>query len=139
MFHRNSHSNALNVRTLGVLLAYLCGALAPYALAQAQSFDVPARSVVVRFDDLDLNRPSAVVQLYRRIGNAAEQVCTNFEGRTLSEIVQHQRCVAAAVDAAVAEAHRAPLSAYYRQHAPAASRAATPVAGTITTAARTGS
>jgi UrcA family protein len=75
-------------------------------------------SIAVKYSDLDLNRPSDVRVLYRRIRFASEESCG------LSEITgSHQqlpswkRCVAGAIDRAVAQVDRPALTAYHRQHA----------------------
>lgn len=76
-----------------------------------------APSMTVRFSDLDLNRAADVRVLYGRITVAAEQVC-GPELVTGSRLPQPawRRCVAEAVNSAVAQLDRPALNAYHHSH-----------------------
>jgi UrcA family protein len=62
--------------TLGLFLAVLalCGIFHVTASSASPSVD-PAESTAVRYEDLDLAKPDAVAELYRRIQVAAHRVC----------------------------------------------------------------
>jgi UrcA family protein len=76
-----------------------------------------AEQITVRFGDLNVDQTAGAAVLYRRIHNAAESVCgePQLPG---SRIVSYswRRCVAQAVDRAVAAVDRPALTAYYRAH-----------------------
>lgn len=67
--------------------------------AHAGEVNPPARTV--RYADLNLNTPAGAAVLYKRIRNAAEQVCGDANARQLTEIMAAKACVARAVDAGV--------------------------------------
>jgi UrcA family protein len=73
------------------------------------------RAVVVRFADLDLNKPRDVQILYHRISLAAGVACGEREGPgSRLPPPSWQRCVAVAVESAVSQLDRPALSAYHR-------------------------
>jgi len=74
-------------------------------------------SVVVKYADLDLNRPVDVKVLYHRIRLAADRACGEREitGSHLS-LPSWEVCVANAVDQAVVRLDRPALTAYHLQH-----------------------
>jgi UrcA family protein len=88
--------------------------MAVAAMAPASAADVP--TVAVRYADLDLRHEAGVKVLYRRLYNAAVEVCGQRE-RTGSRIVRvaWKSCVAATVAAAVAMVDRPELTAYHQQ------------------------
>jgi len=63
-----------------------------------------ARSVVVRYSDLDLSRPKDVHTLYDRLHAAARSVCTTsgVEDDNLAALSEYHRCVQNAMTNAVA-------------------------------------
>jgi UrcA family protein len=71
----------------------------------------------VRFQDLNLDNRSGVESLYRRIENAAGEVC-GPDRRTGSPFVSAAwtKCVTTAVQQAVRTVDRPSLTAYYVQH-----------------------
>jgi UrcA family protein len=71
-----------------------------------------AHSLTVQFGDLDLNKPRGVEALFKRIKNAAERVCSDLEGRRLTEKRLHSECVAMALSTAVTRVDRPVLSQY---------------------------
>ena len=50
------------------------GVIASYAFA-----DDPLRTEIVKFQDLDVNKPAGVEELYRRIHSAARRVCSETD------------------------------------------------------------
>jgi len=78
------------------------------------------QTLTVQFGDLDLSKPKGVDALFKRIKNAARDVCSEFEGRTLSKKRLHAECVDTALSTAVTRVDRPLLSQYL------ADRSATP-------------
>jgi UrcA family protein len=62
-----------------------------------------ARSVVVRFNDLNLHSSEGVAGLHKRIHSAAQSVCSDLDSRILALRATYERCVDEAVANAVAE------------------------------------
>src|SRR6187549_295219 len=62
-----------------------------FATANADS-QAP-RTLTVQFGDLNLNNAQGVDALYKRIKNAARNVCSELEGRTLSKKRLYAECV----------------------------------------------
>jgi UrcA family protein len=97
------------------LKAVLVGALTLYSLswdclAAAPSNDV--RTETVRFADLDLTRPAGAHELYRRIQQAARDVCEPYR---LGDIMRSYRlCLSSTIARAVAEVG-APLLTEHHQ------------------------
>ncbi len=85
------------------------------ALAAADQAGENLPQTTVHFGDLNLDQPSDVATLYRRIRLAAESVCGErlLPGHFI--ISPHWRgCVAQAVQRAIASVNRPALTAYYR-------------------------
>jgi UrcA family protein len=79
----------------------LIGVLALHAISPAAIAAPPAddlRRQVVRFADLDLARPAAAQELYRRIQNAARTVCAAY-----GPVSYERSCAEQAIARAVAE------------------------------------
>lgn len=97
----------------------LAGAFASLA-ATATSFAAPpsaeAPSVVVRYGDLNLATAVGVDTLYRRISNAARQVCPDVYSRDLSTVAAGERCQADAVTRAVHELNNPQLALVHANH-----------------------
>ena len=75
-------------------------ALAASGLATAGTSDIT--SVVVRYDDLNLNSEAGKARLQKRLRNAAESVCGLVETRFLVLRDAHDQCVAEALSNGVA-------------------------------------
>jgi UrcA family protein len=108
--------HSLTRTLIGAVVALLiCGAEAALFAADASAADLP-HSLSVRYVDLNLDRPADVVTLYRRIANAAQDVCGPREltGSHLPE-PGYQLCFNDAVADAVARVDRPALSAYHQQ------------------------
>jgi UrcA family protein len=98
---------------MALLIAGIPGAL----LAASPAGDVQ-RSITVHFADLDLHQAADQVKLYHRIRTAADATCEpRLQTGSLLTSPDYSRCVAAAIDQAVAKVALPALSAYYRQQA----------------------
>jgi len=80
-------------------------AISPGALAEPPSDDLPRE--VVKFADLDLSRPAAAQELYRRIRNAARRVCAEY-----NPSAYERSCAQQAVARAEAEVDAPQLTAH---------------------------
>ncbi len=96
---------------LPVLAAFAAIAAAPIAATQAEGNDVP-RSETVRYGDLDLNNQQGAVTLYRRLHNAAADVCSDPAEDKYSSVPHYQHCVEQAIGEAVASVDQPALTAY---------------------------
>jgi UrcA family protein len=72
-----------------------------------------ARSVTIRYADLDIGTNSGVQTLYARLDGAARQVCDS--GRTLVEQRQSTLCYQQALRSAVGEVNNPYLTALYAE------------------------
>jgi UrcA family protein len=96
-----------------VIAAALAATAFPAVPARAGS-DSDSPGVVVRFDDLNLDRTPGVVRLYQRLHAAAQEVCgppTPANSRIVAS--DWRQCVAAAVDRAVRQIDRPAVTAYH--------------------------
>ncbi len=96
---------------LPVLAAFAAIAAAPIAATHAEGSAVP-RSETVHYGDLDLNNQEGAVTLYRRLHNAAADVCSDPAADKYSSVPHYQRCVAHAVGDAVASVDQPALTTY---------------------------
>ena len=96
-------------------------ALAGSAFAQEPQ-GVSARTVIVRFGDLDLSTTAGARTLYQRIRGAARNVCGREEEyeRGLDARRHWNSCFQSAVNVAVGKVHSPLLQAVHRQSTPAA-------------------
>lgn len=67
----------------------------------------------VGFSDLSLETTAGIDRLYHRIRSGATSVCRTFEGRELTKVVQHKRCMEGAEAGAVEKIANPALTAYY--------------------------
>ena len=81
--------------------------------ADALSVEGIARSVEVRYGDLELDNRLAIDQLYARIAAAAERVCGDYDARDLRARGDWRACYEAALSDAVS---RAPHPAVAERH-----------------------
>lgn len=96
---------------LPVLAAFAALAAAPIAATHAEGTDV-RRSEMVRYGDLDLSNRDGAVTLFRRLHNAATDVCGEPGEDKYSSVPNYQRCVEHAVGDAVASVDQPVLTAY---------------------------
>lgn len=94
--------------TLFVASAFAMLAATTTSFAASPNTDVP--SVTVRFDDLNLETTAGVNALYRRISNAARDVCPDAYSRDLLTVTASERCQAAAVSRAVQQLNNPKLA-----------------------------
>jgi UrcA family protein len=97
-------------------LAGAFAALAATSISFAAPLSDDAPSVTVRYDDLNLSTSAGVDALYRRISNAARQVCPDARSRDLSVVVASERCQAHAVAQAVREVNNTHLALVHAAH-----------------------
>ena len=83
--------------------------LSPDCLAATAPHEV--RTEVVRFADLDITHPAGALELYRRIQQAARDVC---ETSGLDQDLQYRQCRSSAVARAIGDVG-APLLTEYQQ------------------------
>jgi UrcA family protein len=88
------------------------------------------QSLTVQFGDLNLNNAQGVDALFKRIKNAAESVCNEFEGRTLKEKQLYSDCVDTALSTAITRVDRPMLSRYLAGHSATPRNVSVPVAST---------
>ena len=108
--------HSLTRTLIGAVVALLiCGAEAALFAADASAADLP-HSRIVRYADLNLDRPADVATLYHRIAAAAQDICGPrlLTGSHLPE-PGYQLCFEDAVAHAVARVDRPALSAYHQQ------------------------
>jgi UrcA family protein len=96
---------------LPVLAAFAAIAAAPIAATHAEGTAV-TRSEMVRYGDLDLNNQEGAVTLYRRLHNAAADVCSEPSEDKYSSEPDYKRCVEHAVGDAVASVGQPALTTY---------------------------
>ena len=89
------------------------GALLAVASYPAMAGDQTARSVVVRYGDLDLSRDEGVAVLYGRLRSAARRVCSEANIRDLKVLTEVRQCHDAALTKAVASAGNTRLAALH--------------------------
>jgi UrcA family protein len=94
-------------------VAALCVASATMAV-HADELNAPARTV--HYSDLNLNTPAGISVLYKRIRNAAEQVCGDVNSRRLEEAAAAKACVRHAVYTSVRSVNNVKLTNEYNAH-----------------------
>jgi UrcA family protein len=88
------------------------------------------QSLTVQFGDHNLNNAQGVDALFKRIKNAAESVCNEFEGRSLKEKQLYSDCVDTALSTAITRVDRPMLSRYLAGHSTTPRNVSVPVAST---------
>jgi UrcA family protein len=83
-----------------ICVATICAGLAVNQASAASSDDAP-RSVVVRYSDLNLERPQDAQTLYARIRMAARVACGDVETADLARFARFHNCINEAVTNAV--------------------------------------
>ena len=92
----------------GVMAAGAAGAASPDS-------DVP--SVVVKYSEQSLATDEGVYALYRRITNAAKQVCPEASNRELSRLRQVEQCRDQAIARAIQKIDNSRLAELHAVHA----------------------
>ena len=102
-----------------------------FATANVANADSQApKTLTVQFGDLNLDNAQGVDALFKRIKNAARNVCSEFEGRTLSNKRLHADCVDTALSTAIARVDRPALSRYVVDRSTKPRNTSVPVAST---------
>jgi UrcA family protein len=94
---------------VGLVFALLMGA----SLCVQAAAPGDAHRQVVRYGDLDLDKPAGSQALYQRIVQAAGTVCRDFEGRELAKAARYAKCQSEAIDGAILAINHPLLSGYY--------------------------
>lgn len=94
-----------------VTLLSLCSVAVQTARA-----DEPARQVKVSYADLNLSSTQGAEKLYRRIKNAAGEVCYPREERNLALMATRRACIHTAMSDAVTHVGSPTLVAVYNSH-----------------------
>jgi UrcA family protein len=97
--------------------AAICVACATMG-AHADEPNAPTRTV--HYSDLNLDTPAGISVLYKRIRNAAEEVCGDVNSRQLEEAAAAKACVDHAVYVSVHSVNNVKLINEYRAHMGAA-------------------
>ena len=84
--------------------------------AQAGEASVNAPTLTVRYSDLNLNTQAGASVLYKRIRNAAEQVCGDVNSRRLEVAAAAKACVNHAVYVSVHSVNNVRLTDEYNAH-----------------------
>ena len=97
-------NSSITKRCAHVAIATLAAGLAVNHAWAAPDDNEVARSIVVRYSDLDLSRPKDARTLYYRLNAAARSVCTNIgvQEDNLASLSEYHRCIRNAVTNAVA-------------------------------------
>jgi len=122
----------INASMLVLALAWRSDAL---AAATAVPADADSNQTTVHFGDLNIDRPAGAAVLYRRIRAAARSVCGDPQPPGLHMTSPDwRRCVAQAIDEAVARVDRPAVTAYHREHsAPSDRKASTALVSSLQT------
>lgn len=99
---------------LATVAALGAASLAIGAHADESVVPVPARTV--HYSDLDLNTQAGAEVLYKRIRNAAEQVCGDVHSRRMGEATAARACVDQAVVASIRAVNNLRLTNTYNAH-----------------------
>lgn len=86
-------------------------ALALSGIAAAGSRD--SNSVTVKFGDLNLRSQAGIASLHKRIRNAAESVCSQYDTRVLGLRESYDNCVADAIEQGVKAVDNANLTHFH--------------------------
>jgi UrcA family protein len=113
----------VNTRTLVqrsgvVLVCAFTSALTMVSFVAALEIEQPRHKVVVKFGDLNLQRPDGVAVLYQRLHTAATQACEPASPRDLGPMTSSEGCVAAAIARAIANINIPALTSYYKSRNP---------------------
>ena len=96
----------------GLIATAILGALASGFAGVSAAADSGARSMTVKYGDLNLSNPQGAATLYRRIVQAAHAVCDSSDDSPWSLAAVHS-CVNKAVTDAVTEVGQPQLIAVY--------------------------
>jgi UrcA family protein len=100
-------------RTVLSLAGSLILTLGAFSMLRASSTYDAARTALVRYDDVNLDRPGDVTRLYQRILSAAKNVCGPAHGADLGPKAIFAQCVDEAVARAVNDVNQPQLHALH--------------------------
>jgi UrcA family protein len=106
----NTLNTSRNLR--GLIATALVAALSVGLVGVSTAADFEARSMTVKYGDLNLSDPQGAATLYRRISWAAREVCSSPDD-TLSTHLYFQACVDKAIADAVTQVGHPQLIAVY--------------------------
>jgi UrcA family protein len=108
----------MNTRTIKntVLASFVAVAALGAAVAGAGE-QLVTQSVAVKYGDLDLATSQGNAALYRRLRTAAVAVCGETDARDLRASADARACYAKAMEDAVRQIDRAPLTALHARRA----------------------
>lgn len=108
--------NSLNI-IRHVMTAAIVGTLVSgFALPAGAADTTEARSITVKFGDLNVSNPEGAAALYARIRSAATSVCLPAESSSNPFKTEFSACVHKAIADAVTKVNRMELYAVYNQH-----------------------
>ena len=102
------------MRNLPVLLAFAAIAACPIAATHAEDADL-RRTETVQFGDLDLSSQPGAIALFRRLHNAAHDVCNQPAGDPQFAMGLYKYCVDRALREAVSAVDQPVLTAYAQE------------------------
>jgi UrcA family protein len=105
--------------TKKVVMASVAAVYVAFAVGAAHADEswVNAPQRTVHYADLNLNTQAGISVLYRRIRNAADQVCGDVHSKRLVEAREAKACVAHAIQVSVQSVNNARLTNEYNAHA----------------------
>lgn len=84
--------------------------------ATAATPDEDVLKQVVGYGDLNLDRIEGIAALYRRVSNAAEQVCAPLQSREMARMSARKGCINGAISRAITQINLPALTAYASAH-----------------------
>lgn len=108
------NSNRSTMGRVAVLAACLLAGSLGVAQAAAPVTHFP--QIAVHYSDLDLSTSEGTRELYKRIANAAREVCPYPNARALAEVAVNRSCREAAITQAVREVNTPALVALRAEH-----------------------
>jgi len=102
--------------TLACMAAALAVSATAFAGAPISSPLDAVPSVTVRYDDLNLTSDSGTAMLYKRIANAARQVCPDEFSRDMMIVTASRACQAQAIARAVQDVNSPKLALVHEAH-----------------------
>lgn len=97
------------MKTIKYLLPVAVLAFSSFASAGSRD----SNNVVVKYGDLNLNSQAGVASLHKRIRNAAESVCSQYETRILGLRAAYEECIDDAVASSVSAVGNVSLTQYH--------------------------
>jgi UrcA family protein len=115
-FFKEIEMNSIKTRAITISAAIVLGfsaAAASAGTSNSQSVSDGVNTYIVRFPDLDLSKADGVTVLYRRLRQAAANVCRPLQSRDLAMATKYGQCVDHAIAGAVTSVGSPMLSQYH--------------------------